>query len=297
VALTVVDRAADPQDAERVFRGFAGSGHRLVFGTSFAHAAPITKVARQFPAVAFDNCAGMSLTANLGAFEARYYQGTYLAGISAAELSKSGQLGIVAAFPIPDIVGPANAFLLGAQSVRPAATCRIIFVNAWLDPAREADAARALIALGCDVLYAHTDNPAVAQTAEQASVWLVGYASDLRAYAPTRQLTSVLLDWSSIYVSEAEAVAQATWQPQSRWQGLTEGVVGLAPWADPVPAEVRALVASRRAAIVAGQTHPYAGEIRDQSDRVRVATGAVLPDGEIRGMDWLISGMQGQLRG
>jgi simple sugar transport system substrate-binding protein len=297
VSLSVVDTVLQPQDAERVFRGFAATGHRLVIGTSFSHGAPITRVARQFPAVAFDDCSGMTVTDNLGAFEARYYEGTYVAGIAAGRVTKTGKLGFIGGFPIPDIVGPANAFLLGAQSVRPDATCGIIFVNSWADLGKEKDAARALIAQGCDVLCAHTDSPAVAQFAEQSGVWVIGYASDLRGFAPTRQITSVMLDWSSVYVAEAEAVAAGTWRPQSRWQGLKEGVVRLAPVNDLMPAEVRTLLAKSAESVANHTLLPYLGEIRDQAGKVRVAKGNVLPDGDVRGMDWLVAGMQGHLRG
>jgi simple sugar transport system substrate-binding protein len=297
VSLSIVDTVLQPQDAERVFRGFASSGHKLVFGTSFSHGVPMAKVARQFPAVAFDNCSGMTLGANLGAFEARYYEGTYAAGIAAAKISKSGKLGFVGGFPIPDIVGPANAFLLGAQSVRPDATCGIIFVNSWADLGKEKDAARALIAQGCDVLCAHTDSPAVAQTAEQAGVWVVGYASDLHGFAPTRQITSVMLDWSSVYVAEAQAVAAGTWKPQSRWDGLKAGVVKLAPVADTVPAEVKAALAKAADDVASGRVLPYQGEIKDQSGKVRAAKGTALTDEDVRDMDWLVAGMQGRTRG
>jgi len=297
VSISIVDTVLQPQDAERVFRGFATSGHKLIFGTSFSHGAPMAKVAKQFPAVAFDNCSGMSLGANLGAFEARYYEGTYAAGVAAGKITKSGKLGFVGGFPIPDIVGPANAFLLGAQSVRPDATCAIIFVNSWADLGKEKDAAHALIAQGCDLLCAHTDSPAVAQTAEQAGVWVVGYASDLHNFAPTRQVTSVMLDWSSVYVAESLAVAAGTWKPQSRWDGLKAGVVKLSPVADGVPPDIKGALTKAADDVASGRVQPYAGEIKDQSGKVRAAKGAVLSDDDVRAMDWLVAGMQGRTRG
>jgi basic membrane lipoprotein Med (substrate-binding protein (PBP1-ABC) superfamily) len=295
VVFSIVDTIFQPQDAERVFRGFAGSGHRLIFGTSFSHGAPIAKVAAQFPRIAFDNCAGIKLLPNLGAFEAKYYEGAFLAGVIAGSVSKTGKLGFLGGFPIPDIVGPGNALLLGAQSVRRDATCSVIFLNSWSDPGKEKDAARALAAQGCDVLAAMTDSPAAVQAAEEAGIWSIGYASDMRRFAPTRQLTSLVLDWSSIYRRDVEAVLAGQFTGQSRWQGLADGVVRLAALNDAVPADLQRLVASRQAAIIAGQLQPYGGELRDQSGAVRVARGAVLSDAEVRGMNWLVAGMQGRL--
>jgi simple sugar transport system substrate-binding protein len=292
----VVENVFEPQDAERIFRGFATSGHQLVVGTSFSHSVPITRVARQFPQVAFDCCAGVTTGPNLGNFEARYHEGTFLGGVAAAKMSKTGKLGFIGGYPVPDIVGPANAFLLGAQSVNPAATCSIIFMNSWEDPGKEKDATLALIAKGCDVLAAMTDSPVAAQTAEQRGVWSFGYASDVRKFAPTRLLTSMILDWSGIYVQDTRDVLAGTWKPQSRWWGLKEGVVQMSPYATAVPQPVRALLDDRQAAIKAGRLQPFAGEIRDQAGAVRVPAGMVLNEKDSRSINWLVAGMQGSLK-
>src|ERR1700738_3655246 len=118
VEISIIDNVFQPQDAERVFRGFATSGHRLIYGTSFSHGVATARVAPQFPSVAFDSCAGTKILPNLGAFEARYHEGTYLAGIVAAKTSKTGRLGFIGGFPVPDIGGPAEPFFLGAQSIK-----------------------------------------------------------------------------------------------------------------------------------------------------------------------------------
>jgi len=295
--INMIDNVFQPQDAERVFRGFAASGHQLIFGTSFSHGVSIARVAPQFPDVAFDCCAGSKIFANLGAFEARYHEGMFLAGIAAAKTSRSGKLGFVGGFPIPDIVGPANAYLLGAQSVKPGITCGIIFMNSWEDPGKEKEATLALIAQGCDVIAALTDSPVAAQTAEQKGAWSVGYASDVRKYAPTRLLTSMILDWSSIYVQDARDVVAGVWKAQSRWQGLKEGVVRMAPYLESIPPDTRAQLAGSEAAIKSGALQPYAGEIRDQAGVVRVRSGTALGEADIRGINWLAAGMQGRLKG
>ncbi len=295
--VSIIDNVFQPQDAERVFRSLAASGHRLIFGSSFSHGVPIARVAPQFPDVAFDCCAGSKVLANLGAFEARYHEGTFLAGIAAAKTSRTGRLGFVGGFPIPDVVGPANAFLLGAQSVKPQMTCSIIFMNSWEDPGKEKEATLALVAQGCDVIGAFTDSPVAAQTADQKGVWSMGYASDVRKFAPHGLLTSVVLDWSGIYVQDARDVAAGVWKPQSRWYGLKEGVVKMAPYLESLAPETRALLAQSQAAIAAGALQPFGGEIRDQSGMVRVRKGTALGETEVRSVNWLAAGMQGRLKG
>ena len=297
VTVDIVDNVFEPQDAERVFRGFASKGYKLIYGTSFSHGAPISRVAPQFPGVAFDCCAGSKVLGNLGAFEAKYYEGAYLGGIAAGKMTKTGKLGFIGGFPIPDIVGPANAILLGAQSVRPDTTCNIIFMNSWADPGKEKEAALALIAQGCDVICAMTDSPAAVQAAEQSGVFATGYASDMSKFAPTKQLTAFTVDWSSIYVKDAQDVLAGTWKPQGRWQGLKEGVVKMAPYAAAIPADVRAILAKAEDDIKSGALQPYGGEIKDQAGTVRVPKGGVLADNDVRSNNWLVAGMLGQMKG
>ena len=46
----------------------------------------------------------------------------------------------------------------------------IVWVNTWYDPGKEADAAKVMIAEGCDMVAQHTDSPLPLQTAEKAGV-------------------------------------------------------------------------------------------------------------------------------
>ena len=295
VSLTVIDNIFKPQDAERVFRQLAADGHQLIFGTSFSHGTPMQKVAPRFPKVAFEHCSGIKHLDNLGTFEAKYYEGTYLAGVAAGHMSKSAKIGFIGGYPIPDIVGPANALLLGAQSVNPDTTCPAIFLNSWYDPGKEKEAANTLISQGCDVICSMTDTATGVQVAGEKGAWSVGYASDMSQFAPETHLTAFMLDWSSVYVSAAQAVAAGTWTTSERWQGLNEGVVTMSPYNTRIPAAVRAQLADIEQKIVSGALHPYAGELRDQDGKVKVAAGSVLSDKEIRGFNWFVEGMIGNL--
>jgi len=173
----------------------------------------------------------------------------------------------------------------------------VIFLNSWSDPGKEKEAAGTLLAQGCDVLCGMTDSPAAVQAAEQAGAWSIGYASDMRPFAPTRELTAFMVDWSSIYIRAAQDVLAGTWHAEALWQGLKEGVIRLAPYAEAIPPRVAAMLAEKTTAIEAGTLHPYAGEIKDQDGTVRVATGSVLSDADIRRSDWLVAGMIGRLKG
>lgn len=295
VELTVLDNIFLPQDAERVFRELASTGHQLIFGTSFSHGTPMQRVAPRFPEVAFEHCSGIVHLDNLGTFEAKYYEGTYIAGAAAGHMTRSGRIGFIGGFPIPDIVGPANALLLGAQGVNPDITCNAIFLNSWFDPGKEKEAATTLISQGCDVICSMTDTATGVQTAGEAGAWSIGYASDMAKFGAGKHLTAFTLDWSSHYLRAARAVAAGTWASEEHWDGLAAGVVAMSPYSEEIPSEVVAILDKLVADVGSGAVHPYAGELKDQAGNVRAEAGTVLPDADIRAMDWFVAGMIGNL--
>ncbi|MDH6232362.1 basic membrane protein A [Mesorhizobium soli] len=295
VEITVIDNIFMPQDAERVFRELAASGNRLIFGTSFSHGTPLQKVAPRFPKVAFEHCSGIVHTPNLGTFEAKYYEGCFVAGAAGAHMSKTGKIGFIGGFPIPDIVGPANALLLGAQSVNPDVTCNALFLNSWFDPGKEKEAANTLVSQGCDVICSMTDTPTGVQVAGEKGAWSIGYASDMSKFGAGKHLTAFTLDWSSDYLRAAKGVLAGDWKPEVRWDGLAAGVVKMAPYNEAIPADVVAKLKQLEADIGSGKIHPYAGELKDQDGNVKVQAGAVLSDADIRGMNWFVKGMIGKL--
>jgi basic membrane protein A and related proteins len=293
VDITVVDSVVDPQHAEQVFLELAASRHHLIFGTSFVHGAAMHSVAPQFPNVAFEHASGVASLQNLGTFEARYYEGGYVAGVAAGHMTRSGKVGFIASFPLPDFVSTANALVLGARRVRPDATCEAVFLESWFNPEQEYDAAGRLMAQGCDVICSMTGTAAGVQAAGERGAWSIGYASDMAGFAAGKQLTAIVLDWTSVYVEAAQAVVAGDWQPQQRWSGLATGVVTMAPHNTAIPDEARAELEQTEADIASGALHPFAGELRDQQGDPRVAAGEVLTEADIRAMNWLVEGMIG----
>ena len=181
-----VEAVAEGPDSERVMRDLvAAQGARLVFATSFGYLEPALRVAAEFPAAKFEHAGGYKSAPNLATYDARYYEARWLAGWLAGQASRSGVAGYVAGFPVPEVVQGINAFTLGMRAAKPKAQVRVLWLDTWFDPARERDAAQALIDQGADVLTHHSGSPAVAQTAQAnfrtKGVRVVPYPSDMRA--------------------------------------------------------------------------------------------------------------------
>lgn len=296
VKSTVVESVAEGPDAERVMRDLAAQGHGLVFATSFGYLEPALRVAAAFPAVKFEHAGGHKRAANLNTYNARYYEGRYLAGLLAGRMSRSGVAGYVAGFPVPEVIQGINAFTLGMRATHPKAQVRVLWLNSWFDPAKEREAALTLVHQGADLLTNHSASPAVAQAAEEKGVMLIGYQSDMRRFAPKAQLTSVTHQWGGYYTRVAQAVLAGTWTPSPVWGGMKDGFVALAPLSADVPKDVAAMVEAKRRAIVGGTFKPFSGRLVDSAGRVRLERGA-LDDEAIATMNWFVQGVAGRVPG
>jgi basic membrane protein A and related proteins len=296
VKVTVLENIAQMQDAERLFRQLSSQGNKLIFGTTFSQYASLKKLAPTLTNSHFECCAGIDAGPNLGVFEGRQYEGSYITGIAAGRMTKSNVLGWVGAFPVPQVIYSLNAFLLGARSVNPAATLKLVWANAWVDPAKEKDGVAALVAQGADVLSGSPNTPVQGLAAEEKGVWSIGSTGDFSAYVKKKQLTSFELDWSSAHISAAKAVMDGTWKPEARWLGLGPGgYVKMTTNNPELPASVVAEMKAAEEAIISGKLKPFTGPIKDQSGAVRVAAGAPMPDQDIKTMTWLVEGVQGTL--
>ena len=294
VKTTFVENVPEGADAERVVRKLAQT-NELVFTTSFGFMNPTVKVAQQFPKVKFEHATGYKRLPNLATYSARFYEGRFLAGIIAGRMTKSNVIGFVGAFPIPEVVQNMNAFLLGARTVNPQVTEKLVWVSTWYDPGKERAAADTLMSQGADVLVTHTDSAAVQEAGEQRGVWTIGYDSDMGRYGPKTCLTSVVSDWSGYYVQEVQAAMDGTWKSHDTWGGLKSGMVRMAPFNPALPKQVADEVMARQADIEAGRLAPFQGPIKDQSGAVKVPAGKALTDPEILGMNWLAEGVEGKL--
>ena len=115
---------------------------------------------------------------------------------------------------MPQVIYSMNAFLLGARSVNPAATLKVVWANAWVDPAKEKDAVAALIAQGADVLSGSPNTPVQGLAAEEKGVWSIGSTGDFSTYVKKKQLASFELDWSAAHIDAAKAVLDGNWKPE-----------------------------------------------------------------------------------
>ena len=289
-----VENVAEGPDAERAITRLARQGAGLIFTTSFGFMDPTVKVAERFPNVKFEHATGYKRADNVAIYSARFYEGRYIIGQIAAQMSDSGVAGYIASFPIPEVVRGINSFLLGAQTINPDFKLKVIWVNTWFDPGKEADAAKVLIGQGADIISQHTDSTAPLQIAEEQGVVGFGQASDMHEFAPNAQLTAIIDEWAPYYVARTRAVLDGTWESTDTWDGIAPGMVRMSDYQN-MPDEVAAMARETEAMIASGELHPFKGPVYNQDGDMVIGEGEVLDDGTLLSMNWYVQGVDDKL--
>ncbi|MBY5935224.1 BMP family ABC transporter substrate-binding protein [Tateyamaria omphalii] len=296
VETVFVENVAEGPDAERVMTQMALDGADLIFTTSFGFMDPTINVAQKFPDVKFEHATGYKRADNVSTYSARFYEGRAVQGHIAGKMTESNIVGYIASFPIPEVIRGINSAYLHASKVNPDVEFKIIWVYTWFDPAKEADAAKALIDQGADVVLQHTDSTAPQAAAQEAgNVMTFGQASDMAQYGPYPRVSSIIDNWAPYYIERTRAVMDGTWESVDTWDGIPTGMVEIGEITDAVPAEVKAEAEAMIEAMRTGEYHPFTGPINKQDGSAWLAEGEVADDGTLAGMNFYIEGVDGDI--
>lgn len=297
IETTYLENVPEGPDAERAIEQLVRAGNKLIFTTSFGYMDPTLKVAKKYPNVHFEHATGYKRNANMSTYSARWYQGRYIQGLIAAKMSKSGVLGYIGSFPIPEVVSGINATMIAAQTINPNIKVKIIWANTWFDPGKEADAAKALIDQGADIIMQHTDSPAAMQIASERGKLAFGQDSEMIKFGPKTQLTSILDTWGPYYIERVKAELDGTWKSEDTWGGLDSHMFAMAPYTN-MPDDVKKIAEDAQAAITAGKLRPFKCPVVGQDGKeIECKGGANLADGQILGMNFYVKGIDDKLPG
>jgi basic membrane protein A len=297
IKTTFVESVPEGADAERVFRDMVGQGNKLIFGTTFGYMEPMLKVATDSKDVKFEHATGYKTAENMRTYDSRTYEGAYMAGVIAGAMTKTNTLGVVGSVPIPEVLRNINSFTLGAQSVNPKITTKVVWVNEWFSPPKETEAATALINGGADVLFQNTDSPAVLKTAQEKGKRAFGWDSDMTAYGPKAHLASATINWAPYYIKATKDALEGKWATGQSWWGVKEGAIDIVSIADDVPAETKAKVEEVKKGLKDGSFVIWKGPIVGQDGKEVVAKDAVADDKFLSGVNFYVKGVEGKVPG
>ncbi|WP_410010921.1 BMP family ABC transporter substrate-binding protein [Rhizobium sp. NRK18] len=283
-----------PEDASAipVIRDLAQQGCKLIFTTSYGYMDQTIEVAKEFPDVMFEHCTGFKRADNVSTYNSKFHEGRAVLGTISGKMSKSGTLGYLGSFKVPEVVLGVNSFCLSAQKQNPDAKVKLVMIDSWFDPPKEAAATETLINLGCDIVTTHTDSPAALQILEQKGLYGFGQGADMSSFAPKAHLTAIEDIWGPYYIERAQAIVDGTWKSKDTWDGFKEGTVAIAPYNEAIPEDVRKLADDVQAGYKDGSYDIFKGPIYDQDGNLKVKEGEVMTLDQLAVIDWFVKGVE-----
>jgi len=194
------------------------------------------------------------------------------------------------------VVSGINATMLGAQTVNPNIKVKIIWVNSWFDPGKEADAAKALLDQGADVLMQHTDSPAPMQVASERGKFAFGQDSEMLNFGMTSQLTSIIDNWAPYYIRRIKEKLDGKWKSEDTWGGLDTKMFVMAPYTN-MPDEVKKMAVHTEAGLTDGKVNAFKCPVVDQDGKDVECKGDHLSDAQILGMNFYVKGIDDKIPG
>jgi len=292
------ENISDLKTYERILDKLEEEKFDLIFSTSFDFLQ--NQKTKEFQNVRFMYFSGYRTTKNINTYFGRMYEPRFLSGMIAGAMTSNNKIGYVASYGIPEVIMGINAFALGAKAVNPKSEVFVGWTNTWRNIEYERDTAEYLInEIGVDVLTHHQDSPEVCKVGEEYGVYTIGYHINMKDYAPTTHLTSVVWNWGVYYENIIKDVLRGSnfslfrlfsgsEKIENFWGGLKSGVVCLSPISEIVPSTTKNLVYTVKTDIMENRFHPFRGGIFDKEGNMKVSEGKDISDEELMKMDWFV---------
>ncbi len=297
VVTTYKENVPEGPQVAQVIDSLVSDGNKIIFATSFGFQTAMAAAAKKYPDVKFEMATGTAQSSNMAEYFGAAEDAIYLSGLAAGAATKSGTVGYVVPYAIPEVIRHANAFALGVQAAHPGAKVKLVWTNSWFNPAKEKQAAESLHAAGADVIGQNVDSPSAGQYSETAGIPWVGYDSNAKKFAPKQWLTAATYNWGLYYLKRIKAAMAGTWKTGFYYGSIKDGLIQLAPFGPSVSKATKSMIASKTSALKSGSFYEFTGPLYDQSGKLRLTKGKKLTVTQLYAMNWLVKGVVGSPKG
>jgi len=226
---TALVQTKSPADFEDAFRDFASRGFDLIFAHGFEYTDSAMEVARSFPNTYFVVSSGSESSPNVASVTFNVDQATYVEGVLAAGVSKTGVVGAVGGIELPSIKLFFEGFKRGFLSAQPKGRILVSYTGNFDDVGAAKEAALAQIGQGADVLIHNADAAGlgVFLAAQQGHAYAFGVFNNQNNVAPDVVLASAVTSTPLAFLKIATEVRDKNFHPGMLEFGMQEGMVSV----------------------------------------------------------------------
>ncbi|MEM3506225.1 MAG: BMP family protein [Candidatus Bathyarchaeia archaeon] len=242
-------------DIERVLRDYAEKKFDLIWGHGGEYEEAAPRVAKDYPNLYFMTVGARASEKNLIAFDVKWQEMSYLAGVLAGLVTKTNKIGIISGEPYPPVVAIVEAVKLGAKSVNPNVKFFTVYTGTWIDPEKGKSAALTQIDAGADVILSWADLTALGaiEAARARGVYYIAETQDHYELSKDITIGSIYLNFEIILEGVVKSIIDGTFKGETRRPGIAEGVIDFKVIPEKVPKNIQDKVNEIRQNIINGK--------------------------------------------
>jgi basic membrane protein A and related proteins len=243
------------------FTGYATNGCQYIDGQGAGFEDAVVEVAAKYPENWFCTMSGRKANGiNYVNYDVYWEQHGFLGGVAAAQLTKSGKIGVVIGMELPSMLDLAAGFKQGVAYVDPSYDVSVTFNGTFTDLVKGKQAALAQASAGADVWFHALDQGwmGLVEAAREKKGQVIGFWTDQYTAAPDVVATSIEQSWKAITVHGIRMAIEGTLEAKRYRYGLTDvlegqpiGVYG--KWNPSVSQDIIAKCDEARKKVVAGE--------------------------------------------
>jgi transcriptional activator of comK gene len=224
-----------PKAAEEAVKEFDRQGVNLIYGHGNEFAAYFNKLSSDYPDIHFISFNGDARNDNTTSLNFDAYAMGFFGGMVASHMSKTGKIGIIAAFEWqPEVEG----FYDGAIYEKKDTKVDIRYVGHWDDQKKALDVLEDVLHKGADVIYPAGDgfNVPVIEQVKDKGLYIIGYISDQADLGESTVLTSTVQHVDDLYELTAKKFNNGELKSGNLSFDFQDGVISLgkfSPQVDP----------------------------------------------------------------
>jgi len=247
-----------PAEFDENFRQYGAKGFDIVFGHGFEFQDAAMRVAPVFPKTVYVVTSGRSVATNVAGVDFSFEEASYLAGMVAGSVTRTGVIGIIGGTELPPVKRSFVAFEQGTRAVNSDVSFIVSYIGNWDDMSAGKEQALAQISRKADIIFQNADAAGlgVFQAVKEArGVHIIGSNANQNSIAPEQTLGSVVIDLPKAFLTIARAARDSSFVSRVFSMGIRSGVVKLVlnPRLEAnIPPQVRAAVDSAEKLMIKG---------------------------------------------
>jgi basic membrane protein A len=265
----------------------------IIIAPSFGYAQYVKEIALLYPDICFILPMGTEFLPNMTTCSGRMYQARYLSGIAAGMRTDTSEIGYVAAYEIPEVIGQINAFALGVKSVAADAVVHVIYCDSWVDDDEARKASEELLTMypRIDMLTMHTNSLMPNLVAKDKGIWSIGFNMDNAGLFEGSWLTACVWNWDDYYRQKITSRLQGKFYGRHEWVDMENGIVELSELTGECAPGTKEKVAEAAGRFDDRSFDVFYGPVIDNTGELKVPEGESMSDEMLNCIDWYVEGV------